>query len=90
MGCGPHKGWLVHYSTVDSIVPSGQGFTGPRPSGRSGAWRLATTEGKWRGRYQDSVLVLTGAWTVTRRCHDGGEVSALSNDGAGAIEDGRR
>jgi hypothetical protein len=55
------------------------------PSGSSGAWWLSTTEGKWRGRYGDSNLVLIGAWSATRRWRDGGGALALSGDGVGAI-----
>jgi hypothetical protein len=43
------QGWPVHGSVVDGIVAGDQSLVEARPSGRSGARRLTTRRGKWRG-----------------------------------------
>jgi hypothetical protein len=46
--------------------------------------------GEIERRMQTSRGMLNKVWTVVRQQCDGGRASALSSDGAGAIEDGRR
>jgi hypothetical protein len=85
MGCGPHKGWLVYGSSVDSIMADGQSFTGARPSGCSRSQLPAVVGGKWTGQRGTAGELLTGAWMVARRQRTGGGASAPNDDGASAI-----
>jgi hypothetical protein len=65
-------------------------LNGARPSGHSGAQRLAVRMGKWRGRRGAVGELLTGAQTATRRRRIGGGALGPSGDSARAIESRRR